>query len=1266
MQKNHPKSSALRQTKICMAVAAVVTAAALPGYAVAEAVDPIQDQRNSRLAALQVYDGPIKKAGIAEARAVLELEHAETFAALATTVNTALVAGGNEGTAQQRFDALQEVLPLIQTALDNVRENESLGRLGAEDGAHHDRLISLQKAAKAVTVTNIADNSSGEPRDKLNGLVAKNEVDSTVAQAQAKAATAQQSHALLKRKVDAWTAVGNEADVKRLAVTSLLDANAAGAIVDGASVLTWSDKNLKAFDVETAVSATDAHDRLAKASRLEIGSFSGDASNALHGAESTTRAIGTIHALDDAKHNVNVAGGTLNVHHGIEGQGALTMTVGAGGTLNFVAQAVGAKGGIAGQNVVLSAGNVTGGGAADGDQGAIAFERGMSAGEATIGLHSGGKLAFNQGADAGHSKIAVGGAVTSEQVADRNKARLVDNADLKALPVLTAGIAATLAFDQSSAGNAEIANQGVLTFAASDLSAVKLTNEAAGTVAITGKRVNVVDKDGKPVLDDEEKPTQRMLNSLGGTAEVTNRGTLSATNMALQGMTLNNEGGTATMSASEGGNAMVANASDATLRFVDTQLEEMRLTNSGRTTLSGSTTAGQAKIDMAGGVLDISEISAVADVQALHIGSLSGKGGAIHTGDTTLVLGALNDDAHFAGTISQRAPIVAGDDGDEAAGDSNASSDADVQALDVALEPSDSQRMALDATPAALGSDVVKMGTGNLTLAGDQSGVSSLSVNAGTVTAAHANALGAGTLSIAKTGTVALSTDVSGVTHVKNAGALHLDTNKLTVQTYSSEAGAKIKSRVEKVEGEIVGGQIHVTQIGDFSNTKLDVAVADDIEVSDLLGNFQVVTSEENAAVLGGEVTVGSITGGKQPDPTIEPGVETKITEQNLVKFLAADGGYSANEQAVLASVDGVALGDLASGKIGGSVLSAMALQTAGSDEQRRSARLLSGESLVNNATAAQGSATSFQRGMQTRMIAGGSMFDDTTANGAMASDNGIAGWASFKGGNASQRGDGMSFDVKGLDGAIGIDKRVAQNTLVGASVGLGNQESKAKGMPGESKVNSVSVGLYGSHLAATNWFVNGGVSYTNHSVKTDRTVAARNASARLTGKTSGQTFGMFGEVGKRFGVSSVNIDPSVGVRVASTRLNAFDETNRDGQGNDGLKVGSQSQTSTRGVVGVRLWSEVASIAGGKVAPSLRLSYEHEFGNTQSSLTNAIYGAPSQFTVKGPKLGRDIFTADLGVDMQIKKQLEVRLGGNVSVRKGESALGGGISAKYRF
>ncbi|VVE76694.1 Extracellular serine protease [Pandoraea captiosa] len=386
-----------------------------------------------------------------------------------------------------------------------------------------------------------------------------------------------------------------------------------------------------------------------------------------------------------------------------------------------------------------------------------------------------------------------------------------------------------------------------------------------------------------------------------------------------------------------------------------------------------------------------------------------------------------------------------------------------------------------------------------------------------------------------------------------------------------------------------------------------------------------------------------------------------------MVQYLAADGAYRANERAVLASVDGITVGDLTSGRIGGKVLAEMALQTAGSAEQRRAASLLSGESLLNNATAAQGANMAFQRGMQARMLAGGAMVDDRTANGARVDARGIAAWASFSGGNTRQRGNALSFDVRGIDGAIGVDKRIGHDTVIGASVGLGNQRSKADGMPGESKINSVSLGFYGSHLNDANIFVGGGLSYTNHSVTTERTVAARSASSRLSGKTGGNTFGAFGEIGRRFDVAGFNVDPSMGVRVASTRLHAFDETSRDSAvGNDGLRVGAQSQTSVRSVLGVRVSRDVFDFDGGKLTPTLRLAYEHEFGNTQSSLTNTLYGAPRAFHVKGPTLGRDVLTADLGVDLQFRKRFDVHVGGNVSVRRGESAVAGAVSARYRF
>ncbi|ODP30950.1 hypothetical protein A9762_07790 [Pandoraea sp. ISTKB] len=842
----------------------------------------------------------------------------------------------------------------------------------------------------------------------------------------------------------------------------------------------------------------------------------------------------------------------------------------------------------------------------------------LSAGRGVGNTGKGGEIVFGEGTNAGHAVI---------DVFDHGKLTFAKgaNAGRSDIGVRDGG---EVRFDEADAAVSNVSNQG---------GTVEFKNSKLAQAEIANDRTSLVG----------------FVDSALDTSEVVNLGT-------------------AVINGSRGGEAHIINGAGGKLYIKDSELEALSLVNVGTAEMSGNTTAHSAKIDMFGGTLDISKVTAAAPgrkaEKTLSIGALSGVGDVV-TGDTKLVLGERNEDDRFEGSIKRDA--VASNTASKASGILRAN-------------PTAPQ---VGAKPA--GSEVVKVGVGNLTLAGDQRGITSLRVEGGTVSAAHVNALGTGTVTVAEKGAVSLLSGVAGVGHFDNAGKVDLGTHKLAVEKYTSKPGAKIQSRVEKVGGQVTGGAIQVSQDSDFTQTEIKVSVADDIALADVQDKLGVVSVAEGKTATLGKVTVGSITGGKTTKPTDPDGPDTNnpddpnnpdttkpvdpnnptglITSENVVRYLAADAGYRANEKAVLASVDGVTVGELTSGKIGGKVLSEMALQTAGSAEQRRSASLLSGESLLNNATAAQGATTAFQRGMQSRMVAGGAMLDDKTANGVRTDDSGIAGWASFAGGNATQRGDALSFDVRGIDGAIGVDKRVGRGTVVGASIGMGNQNVKADGMPGESKINSVSVGLYGSHLNDANLFVNGGVSYTNHSVTTDRTVAARNASARLSGKTGGNTFGAFGEIGKRFDVAGFRVDPSVGMRIASTKLNAFDETNRDGTaGNDGLKVGAQSQTSARSVLGVRFSRDVFNFDGGKLTPSLRLAYEHEFGNTQSSLTNTIYGAPRAFNVKGPKLGREVFTADFGVDLQLKKRLDVHLGGNVSVRKGESALAGGISAKYRF
>ncbi|MFK0377614.1 autotransporter domain-containing protein [Pandoraea sp. NPDC090278] len=688
------------------------------------------------------------------------------------------------------------------------------------------------------------------------------------------------------------------------------------------------------------------------------------------------------------------------------------------------------------------------------------------------------------------------------------------------------------------------------------------------------------------------------------------------------------------MRKAKGGAGAIENRQGGQLAVVDSDLETRQIVNAGLTHLSGTTTADSATIAMEGGTLSLVDFESnpPADPlaeQSLTIGSLSGSGHVI-TGGKTLKLGALGKDDVFSGDIVK-----------------------------------------LDTDK--LGATVAKVGTGNLTFSGDQSGIDSLTVENGTLTAAHRTALGTGLLALWAPGTISLANDVYDVKKFENAGTLKLHGYRIVMDEYESKGkDARIESDAKRdpnAPDEVHRGTIHIKKKGDFTDTKIVLTPDGSVTPKELLDKkIQVVTHDPDADVKLGEVDYGSIPtepgeggdgGDGDGDVVIDPGKE--------IAFLDPSAPYTGNEKGLLDSFQGVTLNDIVEGRVGGAVLGQLVLLPAGAAEQRRAARMLSGESLVNNADTAYSASDAFRSSMQTRMLAGGSLSDCNATNGQRASQNGTSVWGSFKGAGANRSDGEQSFATSGIDGAFGIDKRLNRNALVGVSFGLGSRTSRADDLPGDASIRSASLGLYGSYLSDTRWFANGGLFFTNHNVTTERTVAARDVSARLEGKTSGRTLGLFGEVGQRVLAGGMNVDPFIGMRIASTRLNGYDETDRDaGQGRNGLHVGSQVSNSRRAILGVRLWRELVNTSGGSVIPSLRLAYEHEFGDTQSSLTNAIYGAPRAFTVKGVKLGRDIFTADLGADVRVTRQLNVHVGGNLSLRAGEKAYAGGVTAKYMF
>ncbi len=524
MQKVHPKSNALRQTKICMAAATVVAAAALPGYAVAEesAAPAWQTTKEGRQKAL---NGKISASENAPAKwkdADEALRHQKSFGRFASTVREAL----GKPASKEKLQALGEVKRAVEAEITVIAsKNPTEGEAPAHDKEHATALGALKEAlAKIDAEAKLA--ASNDDRKALDALVAEAKVNGAITAAQTALDGAKKNlddFNLLKHKQSVWEAVDSDEMVARLDKTFVLDANAPNAEKNGTKSA-WSDMNLQTFKSDDAVGTTaNAHTKLAQGATLELGSFSGSDSDAIYGlAENNgqkTRAIDTLRILADADHRVHVADGVLSMKNGIEGSGKIAIDVGPKGELNFLADGVGVDAGA--QQVTLTATGPASGSAEA--AGKIAFGKGTSAGKARIEVVNGAALGFSEGANAGASTINIGGTITQDEV---EAAKALDENS-----TLAEATAASATFDGASAADATIRNSGNLTFTGADLGNAKITNEVKGIVKIEGKPFK---------LEDSERPETRA--SVAGNAELTNRGTLTVTDAKLGNMHLTNEG----------------------------------------------------------------------------------------------------------------------------------------------------------------------------------------------------------------------------------------------------------------------------------------------------------------------------------------------------------------------------------------------------------------------------------------------------------------------------------------------------------------------------------------------------------------------------------------------------------------------------------------------------------------------------------------------------------------------------------------------------
>lgn len=321
---------------------------------------------------------------------------------------------------------------------------------------------------------------------------------------------------------------------------------------------------------------------------------------------------------------------------------------------------------------------------------------------------------------------------------------------------------------------------------------------------------------------------------------------------------------------------------------------------------------------------------------------------------------------------------------------------------------------------------------------------------------------------------------------------------------------------------------------------------------------------------------------------------------------------------------------------------------------------MASGVVLTQMANAAQQNADLFRKGMQDRLSGDDAFMQPTDIASATS---GISTWAQAMGGQTTgqARGDVAGFSMRGAGMVAGIDAK-KNNTRVGVAVGYGDASVDANGANSQnasSKVSTYSVGLYGAH-EVDGWFANGGVSYSAHSIKSQRTAKLGGEVYGLSGKTSATTIGGFAQFGKHIVTRAVNIDPSVTLKVSNTSVKGFTE-----HGEAGLKVDGSQFNSARVGIGARLWKEFGDESH-SITPSLRIAYERELAHAAPSMDVALANAANAgtMTVTGHKLGRDIVSAEAGIDVKFGKKLSLRGGVNGSLRQGQTQAGVAGSLKY--
>ncbi|WP_425961101.1 autotransporter outer membrane beta-barrel domain-containing protein [Rhizobium nepotum] len=674
-----------------------------------------------------------------------------------------------------------------------------------------------------------------------------------------------------------------------------------------------------------------------------------------------------------------------------------------------------------------------------------------------------------------------------------------------------------------------------------------------------------------------------------------------------------------------------------------------------------ATADGATFVNNLGGVIDVSLRSTQLGGTGapVAIGSLSGAGD-VYLGSAGVTLGALNQNDTISGTIN---------DG---------------------YSPAARDSLGLGGLPSPTGGSLEKVGTGTLTLTGNNTYTGGTVISDGTLQVGDGGTSGSivgdvqndGTLTFNRSNDVALGGVISGAGAIRQIGA---GRTELTGDSSAFAGSTAIEAGTLAVNG-LLGGTLDVGSGGRLQGTgtvgtttvsgtiapgnsigtltvngdiTFEAGSVYDVEV-DAAGQTDLIHALGTATINGGTVNVAAGTGtyGTSTRYTIltadagRSGTFAGATTD--LAFLDPLLGYDAQNAYLNFVRNGTSFGSI--GQTSNEAEVGRGVESTGEgntlydatlnstvDQARSTFGVLSGEihasvvsgllddsrfvrDAINNRLRA-----AFETPQITSVPVLGFVEEKnsrTIDQPEPAAYNGI--WASSYGSWGSIDGDGNAARMKRSTGGFiaGVDGLVTDDWRLGVLAGYSHSSFKVDGRSSSASVDSYHLGVYGG----TQWgqlSFRSGLAYSWNEIDSDRHIVSDAFGGTVNGDYRAGTTQVFGELAYAMKAGDLAFEPFANLAYVNVHTSGFTEQG----GAAALSIDGQSNDLTFSTFGMRASTDFL-ISDVKASARGMIGWRHAYGDVTPGLSQAFAGG-DVFSIAGVPVARDAAVLEAGLDFAV-------------------------------